>query len=134
MKAFTLANKSIIVLLVFLAIGCKKNTDYRDKYTGNYMFIITESIWSSNDSIQHDTLIYTSGNIIKGSTSNEIYIYYLNSGPIPAVLSENGLLSSPQDGALGWGVYGKFESEVKVLFTVSYVAPTWSDSVVGIKK
>ena len=125
-------NKSVVILGLLFIVSCQKSVDYRDKFTGNYLFTAKVTITPTADTNYHDTLYNYSGTITKGETSNQINFNSTKGGDITAVVSEGGSLSKPPNSGLGWDIYGQFESDVKVSFTFATVG--WSELVVGIKR
>ena len=69
---------AILIFLVLLA-GCEKeNTDYRDKYIGNYNFVIVTEDWSVT--YTHFDTTYFDGSIEKNNNSKDrVYIRFGNS-------------------------------------------------------
>jgi hypothetical protein len=57
-------------------MSCKKNTDYRDKYVGNYNFVVNRNIRNFINSTWVDTVINYAGEISKYG-ADEIKICYL---------------------------------------------------------
>jgi hypothetical protein len=122
---------SIFLLVMFMLLCCKKS-DYRDNYTGEYVYTVNESIYNFTDSTTFDTVIYYTGQIIKNDSRQDgILINYLPNFSINAVLDENGKISKPPQSGLGWGFSGQFESQYKVSLTYYLYGTT--HNAIGIK-
>jgi hypothetical protein len=87
---------SMFVLAIIFTTGCKKKNDqdFRDSFTGNYLF----SVKTYKTTTQDSTYLYStwnySGSITIGKNSNDIYIQYFSSLELFAFLSENGHVSN----------------------------------------
>jgi len=96
-------------LTIFMLLNCKK-TDYRDNFTGMFEFTVNKSIHNFIDSTNSDTTVYYSGQIINGSSSNDIFITYLPNWCVQAILGESGYILKPPTSGQGWGFSGRFET------------------------
>ncbi len=124
----------LIIIVLTFTFGCKKNIDYRDKYTGNFNFSTQEDIgYQGGDTIHYDTSFYYSGKITKGTNESEIRIYYRENGWADAVVGEDGTVSKSASSGLGIGFSGKFETIYQIAFI--YVQPFATyQKVIGIRR
>jgi len=125
---------TITVLLLFFT-GCKK--DFRDKYVGEWEFVINRHWWIGGDT--GDTIIYCSGKITLGKIENELIIYCFNDyngNPIliKASVDEFGEIIIDND----YFGRGQFIGNSQVHFTVRYIRGGQGggadDIIDGIKK
>ncbi len=99
---------------LILITSCKKD-DYREKYTGNWIFVVqvTKLNVDSIPQFVRDTINYT-GLISKGNNKDEINIHYLENTSIILKLSEAGELRGFPTGSSGGSGSGDFEGFNKV--------------------
>jgi hypothetical protein len=123
---------SFIIILSICAASCKKDSDYRDGYVGNYSFVVNEHIFNLKDSTYRDTIVNYSGTITKGTNPDELTIAYLPDFWISAILTQNGDIEQPTSAGLGRSYGGKFETMTKISF--SYYIEGSTQNVLGNKR
>jgi len=104
----------VYVALLFLVISCKKD-DYREKYTGNWIFVVQVAKLNVDSIPQfvQDTINFA-GLISKGNNKDEISIHYLEDTSMILKLSETGEISGFPTGSSGGSGSGEFEGFNKV--------------------
>ncbi len=116
--------KKISFILIFYCIliyGCKKETDYRDKFLGNYNFIVHIQGGSGlppNYTITDTTYNYN-GKVELGAKDNTVLIYFSEKSPsyyfLERIIYEDGTF-----------YYGEFESTTKIKFHIWNHAPGYN--------
>ncbi len=134
MKLYT---KRILLLLLstYILIGCVNDdpADYRNKYMGDYRFIVISEQWTMGQPNIYDTAIYH-GKIrkfISSDSEDDLYVYddsdenpnekitieFLHNKKITSVLEENGDLENR------YGAHyhheGKFTDHYSIDFSIS---------------
>lgn len=106
----------MFVFAIIFTVGCKKKNDqdYRDSFTGNYLFSVKTYKTTTQDSTYLSSTWNSSGSITKGKNSNEIYIQYFSSLGLFAFLSENGHVSNYPH------LDGSFEGTNRLKFVVHW--------------
>ena len=100
-------NKFIILFCCLIMFGCKKNPfDYRNKYLGNYNFVVHETAWVLAIGTTLDTTFSYNGKVSYGSDEHTVLINFSKNVSIEPVIYEDGYLE----------VYGEFESTKRVSF------------------
>jgi hypothetical protein len=83
----------LILLLILHTLGCKKDSDYRAKYFGDFLFTIHMDTWYTGGT-HIDSVYVKNGRISEGNSSNTIAFYW-NGGARPLVeLLKDGTFSS----------------------------------------
>lgn len=126
--------KYIIILTALSLFICCKKENYRDKYIGNWDFVVIVSKHNI-DSIgqyEEDTIYYL-GQISYGNTENEINIQYTKDNSIILNIDESGALSgfpSPQYSS------GKFDGFDKIHLYLRWggLGGSLTHSINGVKK
>lgn len=124
---------TFVFFLITIASNCKKESDSRDGYVGNYNFTVEEHIFNFNDSTYFDTIIFYPGRIYKpdNASSNYINIGYLPDMTLQFEIDENGTLKKPLNAGLAPQWSGKFQSRNSVTF--SYYLNGTTHNVTGTR-
>jgi hypothetical protein len=120
---------SIILLLSFT--NCDK--DYRDKYTGDWDFVVrkcdySHSHGSDDDYLEYD-IISCAGKISLANVDNKLKIEYMDSISLIVDIVESGKFKDREGRAVG----GQFEGRNKIEFR-AYVYKNIDHSVKGTKR
>lgn len=120
--------KNILVLIFFvLALsGCKKEYDYRDKFLGNYYFIVhLRTATGLPPSSSTDTIYNYHGKIEYGSTANSVLILF--SEPSSSTYSSTPVIYEEGTFQYYYGPHGymegEFESTENVKFNFGWGSP-----------
>lgn len=151
-----LKNIAVIVLWLLAAWSCKKDDDFRDKYTGSFTFTVMEEFWIAGQPTVYDTFTYN-GTIFRYATGDEeidlcgddtalipsrsITIHFMdkilyntNEGIIISELTEDGGLVTK--GGHHYYHYGEFIGEDSISFAVEGLGSLgggWDYKIVGKK-
>jgi hypothetical protein len=114
--------KRIVLLLLtivsfkLLFIQCKKNPfDYRNKFLGNYSFVVHAWYWNYPVIGQHldTTYFYNNGTVSLGAYENTIIINYLENRHVETKIYEDGTI---EDVNHYNPIVGEFESKTILKF------------------
>ena len=105
------------MLLTFLSliVSCKKEEDYRIKYTGNFNFI-TELKTFITDSTFTDSITNFHGKISLSSDAGKIAIHHLPGVTFETKIDQDGTLPDPNVGGMGGGFDGHFIETDSITF------------------
>jgi hypothetical protein len=122
----------MFVFAILLTISCKKKneSDFRDNFTGNYLFSVRTYQTTLHDSTYLSSSWNYSGSITKEESYDGINIQYFSSLKIFAFLSENGHVSNYPI------LDGSFEGTNRIKFSVQWPGANVLsiDSVTGTRK
>lgn len=90
MKAFFL---TLIVSLMILNVSCIKNTQYSDKYVGDWDFMLIKDCFSMLNHTSSTDTVYYSSKIRIGDDDNSIVIRMTPEEPVQLFVDADGNLS-----------------------------------------
>jgi len=104
----------LLILLLFIVFyGCEKHPfDYRNKFIGDYDFLVNLRTWIPPDSVTETDYNY-SGKISYGSGDDFVKINFLDDKEVDCRLFEDGSLKVNS-------IRGEFESTKKLRFITEY--------------
>ena len=106
---------AIVAICVTLFSTCKKDKeDYRDKWVGEWDFVVEKFWWVGGEETENDTLYY-SGKISLGDNDNDLYVEYIDNDTLNLIVNEDGELSV-YDENYHYHAEGQFERKNKVHF------------------
>ncbi len=130
LKRTSIKNTLILFVCCILIYGCKKQSDYRDKFIGNYYFTVhrTDWTWPGNTT---DTIYYYNGKVEYGTKTNTVLIIFSEKSVVPyysfePIIYEEG--SFQNSSGYGGSIAGEFESITKVKFHIGNYAQGYKNN------
>ncbi|MCL2722754.1 MAG: hypothetical protein FWD47_15600 [Treponema sp.] len=123
-----------LIVLAVLLTTCKKETDYRDKWVGDWDFVVEREWWIMYTDEGKDTTYY-SGKISYGNSSGDLYIKHSETDTLLIDVDESGKLYFSDGGGHDYAD-GQFEGNNKmILFYHDGGLGGWmAFNISGIKK
>jgi len=124
-------NKLLILFFCIFIFGCKKNPfDFRNKFLGDYIFVVHNSSWYSGN-VQMDTTYTIDGTVDYGQEKNSVLISS-SAFSLQATVYEDGTIEGYWDN----NGKGEFISTKQITYSVHSYWPdgNYSQDITGEKK
>jgi len=105
-----------VIFVVIIVLGSSCNKDFRDKWVGDWDFVINRHWWSGvgENYTEGDTVYYYLGKISIESTDNKLIIDYIGNISLVMTVDELGRLLTIKDHPLGYTGNGLFDGNNKI--------------------